>query len=281
MTGKDDYRLPYNLENMSIPELEALLQQDFIASDGAAPDVDYIMAIMEVIQAKKRALPNYQPMDAEQAWEEFQSLYITEEGRANSIYRSEPEESENHIPEIADHKSKRKKNRTIINRFVIAALIAALLAATLIPVSGYANVIQMAIAYWTDDYFSFAPEHRTPGIRTQETAQTVPAGFEDLQDFAIEHSITDLMIPQYIPDGFQVADVVLTEFDLTSGFEFCVVYTKLSDYISITIISIDDTSGSIYEKDNNDVEIYELGNTEYNRNIFSCRSLLNTVISTV
>ena len=43
MTGKDDKHLPYDLENLSVPELEALLQQDFLASDGSSPDVDYIM----------------------------------------------------------------------------------------------------------------------------------------------------------------------------------------------------------------------------------------------
>ena len=64
MAGKDKNHLPFDLENMSIPELEALLQQDFIALDGAAPDVDYIMAIMEVIQKKEQAQPVYQPMDS-------------------------------------------------------------------------------------------------------------------------------------------------------------------------------------------------------------------------
>ena len=88
MTGKDDNHLPYDLENMSIPELEALLHRDFCASDCAAPDVDYIMAIAEVIQKKEQALPNYQPMDAEKAWEEFQSFYLTEEGQEYSICRS-------------------------------------------------------------------------------------------------------------------------------------------------------------------------------------------------
>ena len=83
MTGKDDNHLPYDLENMSIPELEALLHRDFCASDGAAPDVDYIMAIAEVIQKKEQALPNYQPMDAEKAWEEFQSFTI--QRRAKNI----------------------------------------------------------------------------------------------------------------------------------------------------------------------------------------------------
>lgn len=263
MTSKDNHHWPYDLENMSVPELEVLLQQDFIASNDDAPDVDYIMEITEVIQKKKQAMPDYQPMDAEKAWEEFQSLYIAEDGQTNSIYRSELEEVKENTPKLVKHESKGEKNNAIRKRLIIAALIAALLAVTMIPVSGYANVLQMAIAYWTDDYFSFAPEHRNSGIRTQEAEQTVPAGFEDLRDFAIEHSITDLMIPQYIPAGFQIAEVVLNEFDLTKGFEFYVFFTKDNDYIGINIINSDEASKSIYEKDGSHVETYEFNNSVY------------------
>ena len=42
------------LEQMRTEELEALLQQEFTAADGGEPDVDYIMAIMEVM--KQRAM---------------------------------------------------------------------------------------------------------------------------------------------------------------------------------------------------------------------------------
>ena len=263
MTSKDNHHWPYDLENMSVPELEVLLQQDFIASNDDAPDVDYIMEITEVIQKKKQAMPDYQPMDAEKAWEEFQSLYIAEDGQTNSIYHSELEEVKENTPKLVKHESKGEKNNAIRKRLIIAALIAALLAVTMIPVSGYANVLQMAIAYWTDDYFSFAPAHRTPGIRTQETAQTVPAGFEDLRDFAIEHSITDLMIPQYIPDGFQVADTILNEFLLTGGFNFNVVFTKDDDYISVDIIREENEPRTTYEMDRDDPITYHLEKIEY------------------
>ena len=40
------------LEQMRTEELEALLQQEFTAADGGEPDVDYIMAIMEVMKQR-------------------------------------------------------------------------------------------------------------------------------------------------------------------------------------------------------------------------------------
>lgn len=40
------------LEQMRTEELEALLQQEFTAADGGEPDVDYIIAIMEVMKQR-------------------------------------------------------------------------------------------------------------------------------------------------------------------------------------------------------------------------------------
>lgn len=271
------------LDQLSTEDLETILRTAALSEE--ADDLDLVDHILEVIVQRekkqndaleiKRARadfdelyrsldePLYSTNEHEQANQELQSPYGAGADRANSVYRSEPEVSEDQIPEIADHKFKQKKNRTIINRLVIAALIAVLLAATLIPVSGYANVIQMAIAYWTDDYFSFAPEHRNPGVRTQEAVQTVPNGFEYLRDFALEHSIADMMIPQYIPDGFQVADVVLTEFDLTNGFEFCIFYEKDNEHININIIKNGEYPRTVYEKDRGKVFVSQLNGHEY------------------
>lgn len=263
MTGKDDKHLPYYLENMSIPELEALLQQDFIASDGAAPDVDYIMAITEVIQKKEQALPNYQPMDAEKAWEEFQSFYNTEEGRANSIYCSEHRDEESSMPKAIELVPKQKKSKTLRKRLIVAALIAALLAITMIPVSGYANVLQMVIAYWTDDYFSFAPENRDLKQNQGDKPFIVTEGFEDLWRAADRNGIQNLAIPQYIPDGFQVADTSFIEYPLTDGFEFYLLFIKDDDYISINIIKGSEAHSTVYEKDDCNISVYKLDKIEY------------------
>lgn len=263
MTGKDDNHLPYDLENMSISELEALLQRDFIASDGAAPDVDYIMAIAEVIQKKEQALPNYQPMDAEKAWEEFQSFYLTEEGREYSICRSDKADEKTQISKPIERVPKQKTAKTTYKRLVVAALIAALLAVTMIPVSGYANVLQMVIAYWTDDYFSFAPGSRELQENKENTAMIIPEGFEDLWDSAEKNKIQNLMIPQYIPEGFQIADTDFYLLSQTGRFEFRVLYTKGDGYIGINIVNNGNAPKIIYEKDKRNVDLYELNDTQY------------------
>lgn len=257
MAGKQN--LPYDLENLSLPELEALLQKDFIASNGGTPDVDYIMAIAEVMQEKAQEQPDYQPLDTEKAWEEFQSFYNAEGG---SIYESGDQEEIEFLNPQSSVPTQKKPNK-VRRRLLAAALIAALVAVTMIPVSGYANVLQMVIAYWTDDYFSFAPGGRTAEDPALKDTPIVPVGFESLWDFAQEHDMQDLAIPWYIPDGFEVSDSTLKTFDLSDGFEFYIFYTKDDDYIGINITKADETSAVFYEKDKNEVEPDKLNGTEY------------------
>lgn len=72
------------LEQMRTEELEALLQQEFTAADGGEPDVDYIMAIMEVMK-QRDANPPAAEVDVDAAWRDFKENY---QGQA-SAYETE------------------------------------------------------------------------------------------------------------------------------------------------------------------------------------------------
>ena len=89
------------LEQMRTEELEALLQQEFTAADGGEPDVDYIMAIMEVMK-QRDANPPAAEADVDAAWRDFKENY---QGQA-SAYETEvlPERDSSHLDQIP-HKS--------------------------------------------------------------------------------------------------------------------------------------------------------------------------------
>ena len=82
------------LEQMRTEELEALLQQEFTAADGGEPDVDYIMAIMEVMK-QRDANPPAAEADVDAAWRDFKENY---QGQA-SAYETEvlPERDSSHL----------------------------------------------------------------------------------------------------------------------------------------------------------------------------------------
>ena len=228
MIGKDDKNLPYDLENLSVPELEALLQRDFLASDGSSSDVDYIMAIVEVIHKKEQARPGYQPLDSEQAWEEFKSFYIMEDGRANSIYRSDEEDDENIFHSEAEIQTPGHKKCKIFRRCLLAAISLSLLVAlTAIPVFGYHSIVQM-FARWTAEQFGFyMPSEIEPD------SEQVPEEFEELQEIMQQLGV-ELIVPKF-PEGFEKRNSTLSYLPDDNILEFSIIYQRESDYYIFTI----------------------------------------------
>lgn len=263
MTGKDDKNLPYNLENLSIPELEALLQQDFMMSDGSSPDVDYIMAIVEVIHKKEQANPDYQPLDTEKPWEEFKSFYITGEGRETSIYRTS-KEAENKSCHAPADKPAPKKSKTLRRYLVIAACVCLLIAMTCVPVFGYHNIIQM-LASWTAEQFGFylPPQGRSaPG--------QIPEEFEELQEIMQELG-AELTIPRF-PDGFEANAPKLSYFPDSGILKATIIYQRENEYYIFGVYRNGNNIINQYEKNDslvetklyNGIEHYYLANEENN-----------------
>ena len=98
------------LEQMRTEELEALLQQEFTAADGGEPDVDYIMAIMEVMK-QRDANPPAAEVDVDAAWRDFKENY---QGQA-SAYETEvlPERDSSHLCLFYTSLRKSRKSKNI------------------------------------------------------------------------------------------------------------------------------------------------------------------------
>lgn len=240
------------LDQLSTEDLKAILRASALSEEADDPAlIDYALEVIMQRENEKCTIP-----DVGQAQKEFDQFYRELE---NPLY---PTVDEDIAKPCEPHLSKAKTKKRNIRRILIsAAIVAAVISLTCIPVLGYANVVQMVIAYWTDDYFTFKEKSQNLKGKTNNEIFIVPAGFEDLWDTANENGIQGLMIPQYIPDGFQVADTSLNAF--TDGLAFCVLYTKDDDYISIDIIKDSKGPRTIYEKDDNEPIICQLGGTEY------------------
>lgn len=267
MVGKGDKNLPYDLENMSIPELEALLQQDFLASESSAPDVDYIMAIVEVIHKKEQTQPDYQPLDTAKAWEEFKSFYIEENGRTNSIYRSDEEneeKSEEKSPKSNSKATKRipkyKKSKTLHRFLLVAASIGLLVGLTCVPVFGSHSIFQM-LASWTAEQFGFymPPDHSDP--------EQLPEEFAELQDIMQELG-AELVVPRF-PEGYEAKEPTLVYFPNNGTLQFIIMYQRESDYYLFGIYHGGNQDFYRYEKSislvetkiHNGIEYYYLENS--------------------
>ena len=254
MIGKDEENLPRDLENMSIPELEVLLQQDFLASDGSSPDVDYIMTVVEVIQKKEQAQLDYQPLDTEQAWEEFKSFYMTK--AENSIYRSDEEtDEEAFCSETIKPAAGHKKSKMIRRCLLTAASLCLLFTLTCIPVLGYNSLFQM-LASWTAEQFGFyMPAERCPD------SEQIPQEFAELQEIMQELD-AELTIPRF-PEGFEPSDTMLSYLPNNSTLKFSIMYQRGEEYYIFDVNWNDNNIINRYEKDENLVETCTYSNIKH------------------
>ena len=172
------------LEQMRTEELEALLQQEFTAADGGEPDVDYIMAIMEVMK-QRDANPPAAEVDVDAAWRDFKENY---QGQA-SAYETEvlPERDSSHLDQITSPSPKKKSRRAAV---ITAACIVILCGAA----SAFGFDILQAFADWTAETFGFV----TPGQEEAEAPQDDP--YNTLR-LAVSKETDIPTVPTWFPDG--------------------------------------------------------------------------------
>lgn len=175
------------LEQMRTEELEALLQQEFTAADGGEPDVDYIMAIMEVMK-QRDANPPAAEADVDAAWRDFKENY---QGQA-SAYETEvlPERDSSHLDQITSPSPKKKSRRILRAAVITAACIVILCGAA----SAFGFDLLQAFADWTAETFGFV----TPGQEEAEAPQDDP--YNTLR-LAVSKETDIPTVPTWFPDG--------------------------------------------------------------------------------
>ena len=175
------------LEQMRTEELEALLQQEFTAADGGEPDVDYIIAIMEVMK-QRDANPPAAEVDVDAAWRDFKENY---QGQA-SAYETEvlPERDSSHLDQITSPSPKKKSRRILRAAVITAACIVILCGAA----SAFGFDILQAFADWTAETFGFV----TPGQEEAEAPQDDP--YNTLR-LAVSKETDIPTVPTWFPDG--------------------------------------------------------------------------------
>lgn len=239
------------LEQMRTEELEALLQQEFTAADGGEPDVDYIMAIMEVMK-QRDANPPAAEVDVDAAWRDFKENY---QGQA-SAYETEvlPERDSSHLDQITSPSPKKKSRRILRAAVITAACIVILCGAA----SAFGFDILQAFADWTAETFGFV----TPGQEEAEAPQDDP--YNTLRLAVSER--TDLpVVPTWFPEDTElVGSISVVEqigmIRLQGSFE----NSQEQFTIRIQIYdSVPEKYDGTYQIDSNSFELYEVDGITY------------------
>lgn len=213
------------LDSMSVAELLELLESINEAMTEDNFDDELVEACLDAID-RKSPMPEYPSTD--ESLKAFEAKLHTAGGTE---------------PELMVRRPRHRFARVGL----IAAIVAVCLFSGMIAVQAAGIDVLGAIARWTDSVFGFEPDE-------EKTAQeVVPSSFEECME---------LLEPK-VPECFIMAEPIIFQ-DYATGYkEGGIDYYNDANYIMLTIMEAPDGKGLLYEKDDNEVKIIDLGNCRF------------------
>ena len=217
-------------------------------------DID---AIVEVVLEREERHPTGLLPDPEQAWEEFQQYYNTPEGEDQSLYPAEnpgtaPSEP---APSQTEYRPQRRPKRHFFRRVVIVAAVVVCIA--LPPALGFENVFQMFGA-WTDEVFVLIDTYNILDSREETNAECNEL---NIQEILKEAGIAGNIVPAWIPSGFILDSITVSELQSPDRVEVRTYYTWDDFLITIVYskyIESNFDTVTTFEKDSDAVEKYNV-----------------------
>lgn len=252
---------PYpGLDKLNLDELQELLRQDFHASDDL--DMDYTMAILEVIEKREQDNPDFKPADTEASWKNFEEKYMDKE--SDYLLLAHADNNFNIPPNITEiNKIRRRGSGWKLRRTIaVAAVMILLLGLTTAQALGY-DIFQ-SIARWTSEVFilggSDSPREESSYLPQVSIEISPNMEFSSLQEALNYFNVNMPVIPKWYPDGFIQAQLTVIPF-----YESVLVsarYEKDSHTHTFSITMMIYTSQQenhiwFFEKDDNPVLIHE------------------------
>lgn len=252
-------------KNQNYAYLSRLSTQKLLELLAAAPapaetpeDKAYIDAIVEVVLEREERHPTGLLPDPEQAWEEFQQYYNTPEGEDLSLYPAEnpgtaPSEP---APSQTEYRPQRGPKRHFFRRVVIVAAVVVCIA--LPPALGFENVFQM-ISSWSDDIFLMEDN-----VNTFKNEYILPENdrYGKLQEALDEYEISANVVPNWMPEGFILDDIIVNVLQEPERIEIRAYYLNGERMISLFYNQYRESLTS-YEKNDSSVEIYTVGGVKH------------------
>lgn len=249
-SGRDYSRF----DALSTEALMEILYQDSLLPEGEESDLDAILYITEVIAKREELNPTMEIPPVDEAWKSFNEHYRCDDCDGTSLYE-DPEESASgsHVipfPAVEHTRPKRRLRGVLRVCIIAAALLAILILGSLTAYAMGYNVWD-AMAQWTEDTFSFmAPQE-----------DVVYSEDDDPREFLRDYGITEDILPNWLPDGYQYAGSQIS--DTPTRVTLYVSFINGEDKIKITISMLSTTSTYTFEKNKEDATIYEANGIEY------------------
>lgn len=227
---------------LSTEELSEILRLDSEAPEGNGLDIDTLLYITGVLAERKETTNTGKT--AQEAWSSFQQNYL---------------ESEDACPAVTEEKKPAKTGKPWIRRMIAAILVVVILVA--VPLSVKAlnwEDIRNAVVQWAKETFSFirGDQRNADGPRAGDIRQ-----FNSLQD-ALEYAkLPYNMIPTWIPEGYLLEEIDITETPAQKDYN--ALYVKNGQLFNISVCFYIDTDPPKMEANQDVLETYAVNGDEY------------------
>lgn len=246
---------PERLRAMSPSQLEEALEKALSVMSEEEYDPAVIDAYLDELD-RKTPVPGYP--DAKTSYQEFwKKIQALPQASAGQSLRN----------------GRPMRLRRVLRAGLAAALAAACLLGSMAAVQAAGVDVFGALARWTEEAFSFGPipsQRMAEGSSdTQQQMDPVrdpsrpPEEFGEFSEELEARGVDSVMFPAYIPEDFSAEEHELYRQPTFGTLDFYIWYVKEEDTIMYDILYTPNGSSRIYEKDDQDVELYQSGGIEY------------------
>ena len=233
------------LEQLSTPELEELLRQDFATSEDDEASMVFLTEIMEVIHSREAQIPS--PVDENTAWETFLSRNVTPAVTPDSSPAPESERATTPEVILFPQKENRSPAGNCGGIFPLPPSSVWWFAFFILPVAGTDPI--GALIQWSTHTFSFSPGGAAAFRLDDATYDQLKNKVDELTDLPV--------LPTRYPEGAELAQVEDSSSFLGNGVNFVFSSSKGGFTIDVTVYhDASELPTGQYEKDPGPPEEY-------------------------
>ena len=228
-------------QSMSDEELTELLLRDIRLPEEEESNTDEIISIVEEVVKRKEEQSSSEIVDVDAAWESFQQRFLAASGDADALCQEKEERNKKQASNRWKH---------AIWRFAcVAAVFAVILLTNTITASAFGNNLWGTVAEWTKGTFGFHSE----GTIIKQNDEITSA-------FSI-NQVNEKLVPSWFPEGYRFDEIEVNETLRATIFQ--IKYSSEESDIWITIRKLEEPTAVTYEKDDNEVIMYEAGGIKH------------------
>lgn len=229
---------------MSTEELQALLREDASKPEGDETNMEVLFYVMEVLAKRRQA--RQEGKTPEEALESFVKNYMPEAENASSSERGFTV----------------RRHKPIVRRWtrglVAAAVVIVLILGTSFTASAFGFNLWDVVVKWTQETFHLGYVNNEYSEAPNNQNRNVSGG---LQDALNDYDITANLVPDWLPEGYEEADIKVQ--DTPKRRQFIAQYQFNNKTIQIRIADYLDGAPTQIEYSDGLIEMYSSGGIDY------------------